>query len=483
MTKAKANFSGRLRRAAFAAAALLAGLMPAAAHAQRSGISIARDSEIEETLRGYSEPLFVAAGLDPRAIRIVLVQDPSLNAFVTGGQNIFVHTGLIMAAQNANELKGVIAHETGHIAGGHLARSRDAIAAAQTPMLLTIGLGILAIAAGAPDAGAYLISGSQAVGMGAFVEYFSRAQESAADQAAVTYLDATGQSGRGLLDFADRQFRYNEMLSINRVPPWMRTHPLWSDRIQALRTRVMQSDNVNAAEPPEDAKRFAIMQAKLFGYLEAPSATLRRFPQTDQSTPARYARTIAAMRESRLADALAGARALLGGEPDNPFFLELAGEIALEQGDSATAVGYHRKALGLRPDDVLMRINLARSLLASTSNTGVDEAITLLQRASTIEPGNTTAWSLMGQAYDRDGQPGMAQLAAAELRYAIGDFPGAVSFANRAREQLNRGTPAFTRASDILTLSRTAMENVRFRRAGLTADRPARLAAPPVPGQ
>jgi predicted Zn-dependent protease len=398
-------------------------------------------------------------------VRIVLVQDRSLNAFVAGGQNMFIHTGLIMAARNANELKGVIAHETGHIAGGHLARTRDAIQQAQMPGLLTMGLGILAIAAGEPTAGAALITGSGQISMGAFVEFFSRAQESSADQAAITYLDATGQSGRGLLDFADRQFRYNEMLSINRAPPWMRTHPLWSDRIQALRVRVNASQFVNAPEPAGDAERFAMMQAKLFGYLESPPSTLRRYPSTDTSKPARYARAIAAMRDSRLADALREARALLSEDPANPFFMELSGEIALEMSDPKTAVDYHRQALALRPNDALMRINLARALLAPAQNAGVEEAILHLQRAGVIEPNNTAAWSLISQAYDRMGQPGLAQLSQAELRYAIGDFAGAVSFATRARDGLSRGTPAFTRAADILTLSRTMM-SARERRGG-----------------
>jgi predicted Zn-dependent protease len=433
-------------------AAMLLGLAPGEAQAQ-GGIQLARDSEIEQTLRLYSEPLFEAAGLDSKAIRIFLVQDRSMNAFVAGGQNMFVHTGLIMNMKSANELKGVIAHETGHIAGGHLARSREAMAAAQGPALLTIGLGILAIAAGAPDAGAALISGAPQIGMGAFVEYFSRAQESSADQAAVTYLEATGQSGRGLLEFADRQFRYNEMLSIQRVPPWMRTHPLWTDRIQALRQRVTQGAHFNTAEDADHAERFTVMQAKLFGYLEPPAATLRRYPSSDVSRPARYARAIAAMRDSRLPQALTEARALLADQPNNPFFMELAGEIALEMSDVKAAAEFHRAALAKRPDDALFRVNLARALLAPTTNAGVDEAIEHLQRASVIETGNTTAWSLLSQAYDRIGQEGMAQLSQAELRFAIGDYMGAVSFATRAQDKLTRNTPAFTRAADILTLS------------------------------
>lgn len=456
--KALGRTMGGLRAGLVAAAALAATLIPSVAHAQ---IAIARDSEIEETLRIYSEPLFVAAGLDPKAIRIVLVQDKSLNAFVAGGQNMFIHTGLIMAAENANELKGVIAHETGHISGGHLARSREAMQAAATPALLTIGLGILAVAAGAPDAGAALISGSQQIAMGAYVEYFSRAQESSADQAAVTFLDATGQSGEGLLAFADRQFRYNEMLSIQRVPPWMRTHPLWSDRVQALRQRVTQSTNMQAQEKPGDAARFTMMQAKLYGYLEQPAATLRRYPLSDQSAPARYARAIAEMRDSSLPEAMVEARALLASDPQNPFYMELIGEIALEQGDSATAARYHRQALALRPNDALMRINLARALIAPSNGSGVEEAIGLLQRAVVIEPGNATAWSLMSQAYDRSGQEGMAQLASAELRYAVGDMAGASSFATRARERLTQGTPAFTRAADILALTRVTMQGRR----------------------
>lgn len=440
----------------------VAAFTPTVASAQ-GGVTIARDSEIEDILRQYSEPLFKAAGVDPSAVRIILVQDKSLNAFVSGGQNMFINTGLIMASKNANELKGVIAHETGHIAGGHLARTRDAIRSAQAPALVTIGLGILAIAAGAPDAGMAIISGSSQMAMGAFVEYFSRAQESSADQAAITFLDATGQSGRGLLEFADRQFRYNEILLANRIPPWMRTHPLWEDRIQALRQRVTQSPFYNAPEPPEDAASFAVMQAKLTGYLEAPAVTFRRYPSTDQSVPARYARTIAMMRDSRLPQALVDARALLADQPDNPFFMELVGEIALDVGDARTAQTHYRQALEKRPNDALMRVSLARALLAPTTNEGVREAIDLLQQTNVIDPNNTTAWHLLGQAHYRLGEEPQAQLASAELHYVIGNYPGAISFAQRAAEKLTRGTPAAVRASDILTLSRAAIQGGAMR--------------------
>lgn len=442
-----------LRGALFGLAAAIAAFAPmSAANAQ----GLIRDAEIESKVRTYWDPILRAANIDPAETELFIVNDNSINAFVTNSHSMFIHTGLIMAAETPSEIKGVIAHETGHMAGMHVSQSREAMGRAMRPAFLSIGLGILAIAAGAPDAGAALIAGSQQFAYANFVQ-FTQAQESKADQAAVTFLEASGQTSQGLLDFANRQFRYNEMRSAARVPPWMRTHPLWSDRIQALRVRVEGADHRDVKDSPADIAALKLMQAKLFGYIERPTRTFAKYPDTDASEPARYARSIAAMQASDFGRADREAESLTKEFPSNPYYHELVGEILLNSGRVAESVPHHRRALQLMPNNALLQINLARALAAVKTGASDDEAITLLNAATRLEPDNSTAWYELSQAYDRKGEEGMARLASAELRFAIGDFPGAASFAMRAKDRLTRDTPSWRRAADIATIAETRM--------------------------
>jgi predicted Zn-dependent protease len=466
----RAIASGRaVKSSIIAAAALLAFAAPAAAQGQPS---IIRDVEIEETLRVYARPAIEAAGLNPSEIQIALIGDPSINAFVTNGQKIFVHTGLIQRARNPNEIIGVLAHETGHIAGGHLARNREAMSYAMRPAMISIGLGLLAIAAGAPDAGAALIGGAPQFAQASFVRH-TQVQESAADQAGAQYLEASGQSGRGLIDFFNREFRPNEF-AVRRVPAYMVTHPFTSDRIEALRQRVENSEHNSATDTPDSLRRFAFMQAKLTGFIEPLNRTLQLYPETDVSQPARYARAIAycgcgvASKVPDLPRARAEIGALIAADPRNPFFQELAGQILFENGRSEEAVPFHRRALELRPREALLQINLARALLAVNGRAGADEAIRLLQQALQTEPDNAFGWRELASAHDVRGEDGLARLASAEMAYAVGDMGRALSFAERARRTLPQGTASWQRASDIVASAQQAMpeDNPRARRGG-----------------
>ncbi|MGE3143724.1 MAG: M48 family metalloprotease, partial [Hyphomonadaceae bacterium] len=313
-----------------------------------------RDSETEEMLRDFATPVWRAANLDPNDVRVYIVNDPSLNAFVAGGENIFVHTGLILAAENPNQLIGVVAHETGHIAGGHLARSSEAMRRSMGPALISIGLGILAIAGGAGDAGAALISGAPAFAQGNFVRH-TQVQESSADQAAMSYLEETGQSGEGLIDFFNRNLRRYEF-DMRRAPPYMITHPFTSDRVAALRERVESAPHRNAVDSPESVHRLQMVQAKLYGFLMTPQQTLFRYPTSDQSQPARYARALAAYRDANIAEARSDMQALIAEEPNNPYFHELHAQILFENGHAAEAVPESRRALDLRPNDSLLMV-------------------------------------------------------------------------------------------------------------------------------
>jgi predicted Zn-dependent protease len=413
--------------------------------------SLIRDAEIEETLRVYTEPLLVAAGVRPEEVHIYIVNDDSVNAFVAGGQNIFVHTGLVLAADNPNEVIGVLAHETGHIAGGHLARSREAINRSLGTAFISIGLGILAIAAGAPDAGAALISGSQAFAMGTFVRH-TQVQESAADQAALSYLEQSGQSGQGLLDFFNENMRPYEFM-VRRAPPYMMTHPYSSDRVEALRQGIEHGSNVGATDSADNIRRFEMMQAKLIGFIRNQGQTLARYPTTDTSAAARYARTIAYYRVNSLPEAQRELSSLIAEEPRNAYYQELMGQILFDSGRAADSIPYHRRSLELAPGQPLFQINLARALTAANGRRGADEAVPLLQAALAREPDNAFAWRELAQARNLQGDEPQAELASAELNFAIGNYPAALSFAERARRSLPRNTPSYQRAVDLISFS------------------------------
>lgn len=435
-------------------AAMLIALSPPA-----SAQGIIRDAEIEETLRDFGTPIWKAAGLDPNAVTVIIVSDPEMNAFVAEGQNIFIHTGLILATQTPNQLKGVMAHETGHIAGGHLARSDQAMSAAMAPAFVSIGLGILAMAAGAPDAGAALIGGSSQFAMGSLMR-FSQVQESSADQAGVTFLDESGQSAAGLMTFFEK-FRYQELMSDSRRSAYFRTHPLSSDRIAALRTRVLASAHKEAKDSPEDIKRFEMMKAKLYGFLETPSRTLIKYPETDTSMPARYARALADYRIPDTGKAIKEITALTQAEPNNPYFQELWGQVLFESGKAKDAVPHDREAVRLKPANALLLTNLGRSLNGIGDQASAKEAIEVLQRAVQLEPDNGFAWREMATAYDTIRDEGMARLATAEEAFSLGDYSRALNFAARAKEVLPRGQTAWRRASDIVLISETKVKRQR----------------------
>jgi predicted Zn-dependent protease len=434
------------RRVAETAVALGAFALLTAAPA--SAQSLIRDAEIEDTLRVYTNPLLEAAGIVPEDVHLYIVNDPSINAFVARGQNIFVHTGLVLEARNPNEVIGVLAHETGHISGGHLARSREAMDQAMFPMLISIGLGVLAIAAGAPDAGAALISGSQQFAMSNFVRH-TQVQESAADQAGAQYLEATGQSGRGLISFFNDQLRPYEFMT-RRMPPYMMTHPYSSDRVEALRQRVEGSAHYNTPDNEDQLRRFRFMQAKLIGFIQTQAQTMARYPARDTSQPARYARAVAYYRVSDLTRARQELDVLMREDPSNPYFQELMGQILFENGRAEESIQYHRRSLELAPNQPLLQINLARALTAARGRAASDEAINLLNAAVRREPDNAFAWRELAAARDLQGEQGLAELASAEQNFALGDFRAAVSFAERARRSLPRNTPSYQRATDIV---------------------------------
>jgi predicted Zn-dependent protease len=421
--------------------------------------SLIRDTEIEHLLRDYTTPLFLAAGLQPNDVSLYIVADPSINAFVAGGQNIFTHTGTIIEAATPNQLKGVLAHETGHIAGAHLARLDDGIRAAQAPIFVTVGLGLLAALAGEGGAAGALLASSQQFGALEFMTY-TRAQESAADQAGLNYLDGSGQSGEGLVEFFER-FRYQEVMSHARRFPYFRSHPLSSARIAALRNNVDTAVNHDVVDSPEDIAQLRRIQAKIYGFIAEPAFVYYAYPETDQSLPGRYARAVAYYREARLDEAQIEINSLIAEEPDNPYFHELYGQMLFESGQAENSIPHHARSVELEPTAPLLRINLAIAMIATENPDYLEDARQHLRVALDIESDNSFAWYQLSIVHERSGETALAQLATAEQAYANGDTMRAMQFASRARTALQSGTPAWFRATEIESVSRPSEAEMR----------------------
>ncbi|MDP8916080.1 MAG: M48 family metalloprotease [Pseudomonadota bacterium] len=437
----------RLRRFLSGVAAAAVVLAPFAAQAQ----SLIRDTEIEAILRENADPLLRVAGLEPKDVEIWIVGDKEINAFAVAGQKIGLNTGLIVETETPNQLAGVIAHEACHIACGHHARSGTMMRAGLKPFLLTMGLGIAAALAGS-GAGAAALIGSSGHFATLNILKYSRIQEGSADQAAATYLDKAGLSGRGLVEFYEN-FRYQEVFSEARRMAYFRSHPLSSDRINQLKVRVARSRHYDQVDSPEAMAKHAIMKAKLEAFLNPPAQTYIKYKEKDPSFPARYARAIAYYRASEPAHALRAIDALLAEQPNNPYLHELKGQVLFENGRVAESEGPHRRSVELKPDATLLRVNLGRTLVALEDSKRNEEAIAELNRVVQIEPDMYEAWRLLAQAYDRKGDGGRARLASAEAHYALGDKKQAKVFAMRAREQLDPGTPQRRRATDIVMAS------------------------------
>lgn len=419
--------------------------------------SLIRDTEIEMIIRDGANPILEASGLNPDDVTILLVNDPTLNAFAMQGQRMGFHTGLILEADTPNQFLGVLAHEAGHLSGGHTIRG-EMQQAGMKPFLLTMGLGVLAMLAGAPDAGALLIGNSGYFGtLGALT--YSRSQEAAADQAAATAMEAAGVSGRGLVEFFE-EFRYQELFSDERQYPFFRSHPLSNDRIAALRRRVQSQSHYDAVDSEEDLFNHRVMQAKLYAFLNPPAYTLQRYPSSDTSYEARYARAIAAYRASHTDDAIRQIDALLEENPENAFLWELRGQVLFESGRVAEAEPAHRRSVELMPEAGLLRLNLAQAIIALDDPMRMEEGIAELHRSLAYERDNPFAYLLMSRAYGAIGEDGQARLAQAEYHFAINEMLEAQRSAVFARQRLEPGTAPYQRAVDIILASGATFEDI-----------------------
>ncbi len=435
---------------------------------QVSAAGLIRDAETEDLIRSYAAPIFRAAGLGRHDVKIHLVADPSFNAFVVDGQNILLFTGAIMQSKTPNQLIGVIAHEVGHITGGHLARLRTHLARAQTASLMLQILGMAVMAAGAAtgdssndlaEAGAAVVYGTQTVTMRQILAY-RRTEESAADQAAIRYLNATRQSGRGMLETFEH-FAEQGLASLRYTDPYIQSHPMPRQRIRQLRALVRQSPYYTKKDPPSLQLRHDLVRAKLTGFLEAPRTVFNRYPTSDSSLPAQYARAIATYRQGGLQRAMPRLAALVKARPKNPYFWELKGQFLLESGLARDAIAPLQQAVKLAPKSGLIRILLAQALLETGKPKDLDLAIRHLRKALVSENQNPRGYRQLATAYGRkalaargkqaqDRYVALAELASAQAYFYRGRFSDAKLQAKRAKKKLRAGTPAWLKADDIL---------------------------------
>jgi len=419
-----------------------------------AGPPILRDAEIEQLLRDYTQPILRAAGLLKQNISVVIINDRAFNAFVMDGRRIFVNAGALMDSQNPNQIIGVLAHETGHIAGGHLSKMREEMSNLQTMAVVAMLLGMGAMAAGAAtgargvgDVGMAAITAPQSLMLHSMLSYI-RAQEEQADRAGVKFLTATGQSAKGMYDTFKRMYDQTVFQS-QRIDPYLQSHPMPAERIAALTEIAKTNPYWDKQDPPELQLRHDMMRAKMFGYLDQPETLYRRYPMSDNSMPARYARAIVNYRHRDIRSALPQIDALIQAQPSNPYFQELKGQALLESGHPAEAVAPLRFAVAHAPNPTLIQVMLGQALIATNDTKLADEAINHLRTAIGRDPDIPDAYAQLAMAYGRKGDYAQADLASAQAAFSRGDYPTARQLATRAKGRFAIGTPGWVKADDI----------------------------------
>jgi len=430
-------------------------------HAQ----GLIRDAETEALLRDYAKPIFRAAGLSSQNIQIHIVNDLNFNAFVVDGHNMFMHAGTLMMADTPNQVIGVIAHECGHITGGHLAAFRNQVAKAKSASLMLQLLGLAAMAGGAAagvpgmgQAGMGVAMGGTDMAMRSLLAY-RRTEESSADQAAITFLNATKQSGRGMLEAFEKLA--DKMRGIQGINPYLLTHPLPPQRIAQLKELVTSSPYYNNTDPPELQLRHDLVRAKLSGFLEKPEIVFNRYPKTDTSLPATYAHAIAIYRRDGIDAAMPTIEQLIAAQPNWPYFYEIKGQFLFESGRGKAAIPPLQKAVQLAPNEPLIRIMLAQAMLGTEDSQYLDAAIRNLHQALGRETTSAMGYRQIAVAYARKADQAhtegakrnfmaQASLASAEAYFYEGRLSLAKEQAKRAKVGLVNGTPNWIRADDIL---------------------------------
>jgi predicted Zn-dependent protease len=436
--------------------ALVVSVRPAMAQ------SILRDAETEAFFAEISEPLIRAAGLEPKNVKVVLINDRSINAFVATGQIVYIHTGLIEAADTANEVQAVIAHELGHIEGGHVIRSSEGAKTATGISIGSLILAAAAIAAGAGEAGTAILAAGQQVALGKYLA-FSRAQESTADASSARYLSAAGITGKGSISFFKKLQNYEFRLGIPQTDSYDRTHPLSGERVQILQDTLSADKAWNNPQNTKWQTDFLRVKAKLTGYIGDPTQTFRKYPESNNSVPARYARAYAWHKAAYPQKALAAATSLVDAAPEDPYFLELYGQILLESGNPNGAVAPLRKAVALTQNQPLIAAILGHALVETEEPANLAEATQVLKAAVNRDNDNPFAWYQLGVVYAQIGDTPRAALASAE-RYLMEGAPQlALPNAAEAMAGLPEYSADWIRAQDVKLVAEAEVTKLRKR--------------------
>ncbi len=449
--------TSRLIAATVSAALALAPVSPAMSQ-ENKGPPILRDTESEQLLREYARPVLRAAGLEKQNIQIVIINDSAFNAFVADGRRIFVNYGAIMQSETPNQLIGVMAHETGHLAGGHLAKLREQLAQAQTQMIIAMLLGAGALVAGArsnnpsnglANVGAAAVAGPQEMIRRTLLSY-QRQQEENADRAGVKFLAASGQSAKGMYETFKR-FTNDSLFAARGADPYLQSHPMPADRVAALEELARSSPYWDKKDDPALQLRHDMMRAKISAFMERQDTVYRRYPLSNDSPPARYARAITTYLHGDLRSALAQIDALIQAQPSNPYFYELRGQALLESGKAADAIPPLHKALQLSNNAPLIEMLLGQALVGTDNKAHTDEAISILRAAVTRETEAPLGYTQLAMAYGRKGDYAEADLASAQAAFLRGDNKTARELASRAKTRFAIGTPGWVRADDIVS--------------------------------
>jgi predicted Zn-dependent protease len=438
-------------------AALLLLSINLKAHAA-DGPNLIRDAEIEGLMRLYSKPIFKAAGINPDAVKVYLIADPRINAFVAGGQRIFINTGLITRSDTPNEVIGVLAHESGHIAGGHLAKMNSAMAQASTEQLVGMLVGVAAMVGGvaagngdAAKAGQGVIMGAQGLGQRGFLAY-QRGMESTADESALKYLANSGQSAKGMLTLF-RVLANESLASTTRADPYLFSHPMPLDRIRTLEAKVKASPFVDKLDDPAVVLRHKLAQAKLSGFMDSAQTVFQRYPTSDKSLPARYARGIAMFRRGDIKNAIPVIDTLTAELPQDPYFWELKAQAYLENSRAEEGLPAIRKARALLPNNALLMVLEAQILLGTENSSHADEALNVLRLAKKTERDMPSIYKYQGQAYALKKDLPRAELSTAKFAWLTGDKKLAIEKATAVQNYFKHGTPEWLEANDILTFT------------------------------
>jgi predicted Zn-dependent protease len=442
--------------AAIVAAALALGPAAPVAAQENKGPAVLRDAESEQLLREYTRPILRVAGLEKQNIQMVIINDASFNAFVADGRRIFVNFGAILQSETPNQLIGVLAHETGHLAGGHLARLRERLAQAQTQMIIAMLLGAGALVAGASrnstgvaDAGAAAIAGPGEMIRRSLLSY-QRQQEESADRAGVKFLTESGQSAKGMYDTFKR-FTNDSLFAARGADPYLMSHPMPVERVAALEGLARASPYWDKKDDPALQFRHDMVRAKVAAFMERQDTVYRRYPLSNSSLPARYARAITTYLHGDLNSALTQIDGLIQAQPNNPYFYELRGQALLEGGRPTEAIAPLHKALALSNNAPLIEMLLGQALVATDNKAYTDEAITILRAAVVRETEAPLGYSQLAMAYGRKGNYAEADLASAQAAYLRGDNKTARELASRAKTRFAVGTPGWVKADDIVS--------------------------------